>query len=71
MKHIVITKSTPQDIATMQSYAGTEIIKEDTDFAVFYWTDASNDDIDAITGNNGVQSVALVGMMMLNLPLEL
>ncbi len=71
MKHIVITKSTQQDIATMQSYAGIKLIEEDTDFAVFYWNDASQSDIDAITGNNGVQSVALVGMMMLNLPLEL
>jgi len=36
MKHIIITKSTPQDIATMQGYAGIELVKEDTDFAVCY-----------------------------------
>ena len=45
------------------------LIKEDDDFAVFYWSNASNDDINAVTGSNGEATVALIGMIMLQLPL--
>lgn len=68
MKHIIITTSDSVSITTMQGYSGTELVKSDTDFAVWYCSGLSQSDIDAITGYNGATNVKLVGMLLLNVP---
>jgi len=69
MKHIIITTNDATSIAAMQAYSGTDLVKSDTDFAAWYCTGLSQNDIDAITGYNGPATVKLVGMLMLNVPL--
>lgn len=59
MRHIIITLSTPENINAMNSYSGTELIKTDDDFAIWYCINLSQADIDAIN---------LTGMIVLNKP---
>jgi hypothetical protein len=55
-------------LEAMQSYNGTELVKSDSDFAIWYCTDLSSNDIDAITGYSGPAKGRLVGLMVLNVP---
>lgn len=59
MRHIIITLNTPENIDTMNGYSGTELIKTDDDFAVWYCVNLSQTDIDALP---------LTGMIVLNKP---
>ena len=59
MRHIIITLNTPENIAAMNGYSGTELIKTDNDFAIWYCVGLSQADIDVINST---------GMLALNKP---
>lgn len=70
MKHIVITVNEPASIVAMDSYSGALLVHDDMDFLSWYCTDLAQEDIDKITGNGVAQEVRLVGMLLLNKPME-
>jgi hypothetical protein len=58
-RHLVATLNTPENIDAMNSIAGTELIKTDSDFAIWYCVGLSQADLEAIS---------MTGMIMLNVP---
>ena len=58
-RYLVATLNTPENIDAMNSYSDVELIKTDSDFAIWYCVNMSQADLEAIS---------MTGMIMLNKP---